>query len=257
MRARTRCICGYSAVGWASRHETRYYRCSSIDHKARGHCGIGKFRADQVEREVWKWVQNLMRDPERLLRGYKEAQQQLDQQHDTTRVQVALIDEQIASYSRALDEAIADKRAAKSNAAKERYAADVERYGRLVDELHEKRAALAAKLNEETITDDEIRTIVDFVLAMRAELDDVDAEADFTTQRRLIEALNLHITMKIGADGKKWIDIHWMLPADRGCISTEPVKLSTETAAVRDDPPAGAASARAGHSLRDLSRGHA
>ena len=199
----------------------------------RGTCGIGKFRADQVDRAVWTWAYELLRDPARILRGYHEARHQLDGQHAAQRAQLDLLDEQIAVSDRELAETLVDKRKAQSQSLKDRLGQDTQRLGQLLDDLRAKRAAMAAKLGEETITNAEIEQVIRTVAAIHEELDDVDAEADVATQRKLIEALNLRVTIYIGADGAKWIDIQWLLPADRGTISTAPVPLCTETVARR------------------------
>ena len=81
--------------------------------------------------------------------------------------------------------------------------------GELIDNLKAKRDALHSRLEEESITDEFIRDTVEFMTAMREELQDIDETADFEAQRVIVTRLNLRVTLRV-TDGIKWCDIHWL-----------------------------------------------
>ena len=64
-----------------------------------------------------------------------------------------------------------------------------------------------------TITDEHIGTVEEFAQQVRSQL----ATADFALQRRIVEALNIYVTLRV-EDGQKVIDLHWYAQTERLCL---------------------------------------
>ena len=151
-----------------------------------------------------------------MLADYREAQATLNERHALLRSQIESCDDQIAEYTNRLDSLIDARETAHAEAARQALDTRIEETGRLIDDLTAKRAALAARLEEETITDEEIDAALDEIAAVQEELDDITQVHDFTAKRRLIEALNIRATLRVDDLGERWADIHW-------CLKTYPV----------------------------------
>lgn len=215
MARRVNCACSYymsghtrkNPVNGTSRH---YYACHSREG-ALGFCGNSThFHAELVDGAVWEFIKSLLRDPAAVLAGYKEAQEGTQGQDKVLRQQLALVDNEVTDYTAKLSETLDQRRMAKSPTLKTMLDERAEEYAGILDELKAKRDKLAAKLSEETITDEHIHSIVAFAEEMRAELDDIETTNDVQAKRRLVEALNLRITLRVDAERARWVDIHWL-----------------------------------------------
>ncbi len=220
MSRRVRCICGKSAHGCRGPLRRQgvylYYECRSRGC-ADGACGAPTYRADDVDLAVWEWVCALISDPARVLAGYREAQANLDERHALLRAQIESAEALDAEHSARLDSLIEARAMARADAVKQALDARIDETGRLIDDLTRKRVDLAARLAEETITDATIDAALDEIAAVQEELEDITRADDFTTKRRLIDALNIRATLRITEAGERWADIHWCLKAYSVC----------------------------------------
>jgi site-specific DNA recombinase len=76
LSSRSNCQCGKANIGQCHTNGKttkmyRHYRCLSNQY-ASGKCGRPFFPVEPVDGEVWEFVKELIRDPERLVRGWQE-----------------------------------------------------------------------------------------------------------------------------------------------------------------------------------------
>jgi len=194
MRYRLTCACGYKVT---SEHSSRtlkdgtrrhylYYRCSGRYGNVRT-CALPTFPARRVDALVWEWVREWLLNPEQLTQELHMRQQERAQDHAPLRERLSVIDDLIADneaqLARLLDLYLG------GDFPKEllmRRRAELER---TTEALENERAKLAATLEVQTLTDDQIATIADFGAEIRAHLE--GGEADFDRRRRVIEMLDV------------------------------------------------------------------
>jgi site-specific DNA recombinase len=213
---RVRCICGKAAHGCGNiRREgliDLYYECRSRDC-ADGSCGAPMYRADDVDAEVWKWLCDLISNPTRVLADYRAAQATLNQRHAILHTQLEGVTSQIAEHNERLSSLVEARAIARAEAAKQALDQRIEELGQLTDNLTRKRDDIRARLEQEALTDAAVTEALDEVTAVKEELDDITQTNDFVTKRRLIEALNIKVTLYVKGDRERWVDIHWCLKA--------------------------------------------
>lgn len=221
---RIRCICGFSMTGQARKNPggdyRLYYKCIS-GLSAGGSCEATHYRAEFVDRAVWDFVLELARDPEKLLKGYREAQLNDNERHRALQQQITLADREIADYQHKLDDILEMHRATRVQSLKERLLHDAEEYSRLLDELTAKRAKLAEQIQKETITDDHIANVVEFMHDISDELEDIDRSNDLEAKRTTIEVLKLRFTARIDNERQRSVDIHWLCGTYSKNVSTK------------------------------------
>lgn len=222
MRRRLKCGCGYSVQGRPRRKRkcktTYYYSCASNTiTDAIKRCGTPFFRVDVVDTTVWLFAKELLRDPERVLIGYQEAQQVEAVKSSTVRQQIAICDEQIAAHMEEMDSAIDMRQKTRVQTLRDTLDKRAEDCALMVEALTAKRAALIAQLTETEITDQEIANWVEYLQDIHVALD--AADDDFELRRGIIEDLNLRATLRVDEAGEKWIDIHWLIFTYPQCVS--------------------------------------
>jgi Tol biopolymer transport system component len=202
LRCRVRCgKCGaYMAASVSHWKDKRYlyYKCAAankrLDYARICEQKVG-FRAEHVDATVWAWVQNLLLEPAVTLRGLREKQVTRKKASKPLRDRLTVVDDLIADnrcqLERALDlylsgdfprEVLTERKA---------------RLQSTIDALEQERAELAGQLEAQTLTDEQIETIMEFAAKMGKGLD--KAELDFEKRRRLIEELD--VTVRLAVEG--------------------------------------------------------
>ena len=202
-----RLTCGkcWRAVG---AHTTRrdgktypYYTCNgrtnyklSVAEK----CELPYFRTDMVDAVIWGWIHDLLTNPTALTEGLHDKQADREQMSKPWRERLGLVDDLIADNQRQLAKLL-DLYLTSD------FSVDVltERRTRLeatITALSQERAGLAARIDAQAITDEQIQTVVEFAQDMREGLK--LAEDDFEARRQMVERLHLKVTLAV-EDGKK------------------------------------------------------
>jgi site-specific DNA recombinase len=216
MSCRIACQCGRTCVGLRHRNGITpkiylQYRCNATQE--RNPCGAPVFPAEQVDETLWQFALELISNPEKLLRGYKEMQDEDAQEHNDLRRQIAELTEQIEAGRSLLADILDQRDRAKSDELKAMLDERAEAAGAAIDELKQRLLALQAKLEAAPFTEVNIDAIVKEVAALREmyeALHTIDEEADFEAKRALIELLNLRCTLKsegCGRKAKRWLEI--------------------------------------------------
>jgi hypothetical protein len=214
MSRRVRCgECGSNMYGRATAPKGKlykYYRCVGYgDHLANITCNVPAFRADHVDATVWGWVRGLMLNPEAMLRGLCEEQANRERATQPLRDRLAVADDLLADnraqLGRLLDLYLA------GDFDQEILAERKTRLEQTIIALERERADLAAQLEAQALTDEQIETIMEFTAKMRRGLEAM--EADFNKRRQLVEVLDVGATLAI-EDGRKVVHVQCRIRQD-------------------------------------------
>ncbi len=109
LSSRISCICGSSARG--ARNTSQYipknappdyqrkvyiwYRCCS-DERVKGFCGLPHFQAKAVDDIVWSFAYDLIKNPEKLLKGYRDLQEECSEDAERLSSQIDTLTQKIA-----------------------------------------------------------------------------------------------------------------------------------------------------------------
>lgn len=203
---RISCQCGYHATASMSsltgynHKQYPYYTCNT--HKRgrpqfQAKCGTPPFRADAIDRLVWRWVRDEILSPDRLRRNLKRREHErqaapLQDERERTQHEIADLEQQRERWNHAyrLDTISFDEYAP---------------WKRHLDAfITEKQARLAA-LAPPTEPPSQQATLQIIETILQEGQDVVDA-APFPLQRFIIDHLDIHVTMRI-QDGEKWLTV--------------------------------------------------
>jgi hypothetical protein len=175
-------------------------RCgaSTKHHDYAQTCNLPQFRADDVDATVWEWVKGLLTDPEAFARGLRKYQQERHKENQPIRARTSVVNDLITDNRQQL-ERLLDLYLA-GDFPKEMLTDRKIRLEKTILALEKERAGLAAHLEAGELTENQIKTLKDFIARVT---DGIDiAEADFETRRGVIEALNVQATLAV-EDGRK------------------------------------------------------
>jgi site-specific DNA recombinase len=190
---------------WRGRY--RYYLCGSagnIDYAQP--CKAERFRADRVDHLVWAWVKSFLTNPATLAQGLNEYQA------ERKKVNAPLLER-----LRAVDNLLAGNKAQLRRLLDLYLAGDfpkemlTERKARLevtIEAFQKERDNLAATVEAQTVTQEQMQTLQDFAADVAEGLE--AAEADFQTRRCIIEALDVQATLAV-EDGQKVVYVRCVL----------------------------------------------
>lgn len=232
MARHVKCTCGRGMSGRPSKdNDIVYlsYGCNAAERSRRTECPSPRFKTSTVDTVIWEWVVQLLKDPQALVEGYREAQQTLSTEHQAIQEQVALVDKQIGKQEVRLSGLIDELAEATSPRIKAMIREKCQDVEAVLSSLATEREALTTRLVVATITDEHIQSIEEFAADVRDEID----TADFALKRQIIEALNLHCTLAL-EDGVKVIYLHWYTHTNKLCMERNATRSS---ASLSEDGP--------------------
>jgi len=222
LSSRIRCICGSSGRGarnksWyvkqnGERKEYIWYRCCS-DQRVKGFCGLPHFPAVTVDAIVWEFAYDLINNPEKLLKGYRDLQERCSEDVERLSSQIETITHRIDEQKDELVDLQEQRKRTQSKTVRAMLDEQIEAVGLAVDELDERLTVLQAEVLEQPYTDQHIEQAVAELSELRKmyqALETINEEADFEAKRTLINILNLKVTLYTKENGEKWIDILWL-----------------------------------------------
>lgn len=209
------CTCKMAGTAVSDRGKLYlYYRCPVVNRHLdfTRTCDMPYIRADQVDARVWIWVRELLLNPKATLKGLEQEQANREQINRPLRNRLAVLDDLLAEHQGQLERAL-DLYLA-GDFPREMLTERRKRLETTIYALSNERAALVAQLEAQTITDEQIQSIMAFTAKMGEGLE--EAEKDFEKRRQLIDALDLRATLAI-EDGKKVV--HVSCKAGKGSLS--------------------------------------
>jgi site-specific DNA recombinase len=220
MSCRTRCICGaanfcQTSSNGVTKRKYAYYRCGAHQsrHLNTRSCDRPQFPVPNVDDTVWQFALELIRDPQKLLQGYRDMQVENEQEGQRLASQVESLTEQIREQREELTDLQQQREKSQSKTVKAMLDERIEIIGLAIDEMQERLDILLDKRQDEPYTDEQIAVIVSEISALRdmyEALDTIDEEADLDAKKELIKILNLKATLRVDEQGQRWVDIHWL-----------------------------------------------
>jgi site-specific DNA recombinase len=221
LSSRIACRCGTAARGSLTRSsytrldgvrkEYVWYRCCSHD-RVKGFCGLPHYQAKAVDDVVWAFAYDLIKNPEKILKGYRDLQEESSEDVERLSSQIDTLNERIAQQREELNELSEQKKRTQSKTVRVMLEEQMESLGLTIDELEERLLSLQTEVLEQPYTDEHIDEAIRELTKLRQvyeALESINEESDFEGMRALINILNLKVTMYV-KDGQKWIDIHWL-----------------------------------------------
>jgi len=191
-------VCGAKMHGTTDTSSAKLiqrYRCPASAKCAdyARECDLPTFRADQVEPAVWDWIRSFLKDPKKLAEGLQTEREELERENAPLRERVAVVDDLLAEHQRQLERLL------------DLYLSEdfpkevmIERRSRLeqtIGSLQRERLGLAEQVESRTLTDEQIQNVQEFAEKVAAGLG--VADNDPKTRRRIIEDLNVQVTLTI------------------------------------------------------------
>jgi site-specific DNA recombinase len=224
-----RCGCGWAMCGHVNNRNRVYYRCS---HWRNRHAGIEKrecyaraVRADAIEPDVWESLVMIFSDLKQLEDRLLKAQAEELEAMAPKRSDLEAVNAMIAETERDASE-IARELVRQSGAVKRALELEAETVNSRHEKLITRQGQLQVEISQQQITDTAIRDTVSFAADMRQGLD----HATFSVKRRLLETLDLQVTV---SEGQFWVESS--IGKWSGEIRTLP--KAWEKDAIADDSP--------------------
>lgn len=234
LRRRVKCgLCRrkMGAHGYTDRGKLRlYYRCDArANPTSYGEpCTQRHFRAPDVDATAWQWLSETIANPGELTRKLK-AYQQLQEQENAPRTRRLAVINDLLAENRAALERLLDLYLA-GDYSREQLLDRKVRLERTIAELDEERRECEAELLAHTLTDEQIQDIGAFAAEMALGLE--EADEDFETRRRLVEAVNLEAVLEWDGD-RAYINASCILGRERLSIASNSTRSAGRVAAGR------------------------
>jgi len=174
-----------------------YYRCPANARTVRAHdCDMPIFRTDAVDPVVWGWVRSFLADPSTVAVGLEAKRVERENENRPLRERLAVVENSLADsrvqLGRLLDlyltgqfpkDVLADRKA---------------RFEETIQTLDRERVGLLSYLEAHALTDEQISNVQEFAVRVGHGLDEL--EQDCEAQRRLIELLDVKVTLNTDGD---------------------------------------------------------
>jgi len=186
-----------------------YYVCFRPAKYSRKVCDMPMFRVDKVDPIVWRFVVDLIQDPDAQIEGFKRIQEQSRSEHKDKQATVEeldkLIDKQQSELSYLMEEA---KEFRDNPRVREHYREKIAECSKRIELLEQEKRTLSMQIDQVIISDEEIESRRAFIESIRATVKDLN-ELTFAQRRRLIELLNIRIVLGVESTDRKYVDVYW------------------------------------------------
>jgi site-specific DNA recombinase len=208
-----RVVCGECAKKMSGRSRNNgngrvylYYKCRSRELWECDCEMTTAFRADQVDAAVWEKVKEWLQDPEVLQESLEKVKAKLSQKSKPLLDRLSVVDDLLAENRQRLErlldlyptgdfpkEVLTDRKA---------------RLETTITSLEKERVDLVMTLESQNLSDEQIKTIVDFARKVSKGLE--IADKDFNARRRIIDDLDVQVRLVI-EDGLKVAYVRWLV----------------------------------------------
>ncbi|MBK7895206.1 MAG: recombinase family protein [Anaerolineaceae bacterium] len=198
---RAKCRCGYHIQGKPCHARGKiylYYRCNGkYNDRTVGECNLSLFRVEKVDAAVWAWVFSLITDPERMLKGWRDSQQEAQTAnapllHELKQVKL-LLEENEVGAKKLVDLYLAGKFDMKILDDKK---AELDK---LIHDLKIRKDEIEQVVVQRTVSDEEITDFMKYAESISGYL---NGEVDFEIKRQVLELLDLTAIFSEEEDGQ-------------------------------------------------------
>ena len=187
-----------------------YYRCTSpLRVNPTQVCNLPHFRVDHVDAAVWEWARLFLTNPVTLAEGLRAQQAERERANAPLQERLAVVDDLLTDNLQQL-ERVLDLHLS-GDFPKEILTERRTRLEKTITALERERDGLADQIEAQMLTNEQILSVQDFA-AQVAEGMEI-ADADFETRRRVIEMLDVQVTLAV-EDGEKIVYARCMLGKD-------------------------------------------
>ena len=218
LRSRLKCSkCGYSYCGRTRRKKNQYYYCKGREQRPISLCDMPHFRLDHVNDAIWSWIEDLLFDPTSLAEGLKTQQWFSEQANARVQTKLDILDEQIKSNNSKLDKLI--DLAIEGDFPRDKITKRRQEIETSLTELEKEKQSLISELQTDTVSDEKILELEEFVDVVRQGIQ----VADFETKRRIIDLLDVRGKLAIENEEKVVHVICKLEKQQRSLVQTSPL----------------------------------
>jgi len=167
------------------------------------------FRADHVDSVVWEWVKSFLSDPQALAAGLQQEQANREKTNRPLRERLAVVDDLLAGNRQQLERAL--DLYISGDFPREMLTERKQRLEETINGLERERETLAARLEVQALTDEQLVGVTEFAQEVAQGLE--KADSDFDARRRVIEILDVRATLT-AENGQKVVYVQCMLGKD-------------------------------------------
>jgi site-specific DNA recombinase len=200
--------CGSRVHGGSARGgAVRYYSCAAKVGRIVGQtCNMPAFRADQVDAAVWEKVKEWLQDPDVLKESLEKVKEKLARKNQPLFDRLSVVDNLLADNRQKLERLL--DLYLSGDFGKEMLTERKTRLETTITSLEKERADLVITLESQTLSDEQIKTIVDFAKKVSKGLR--IADKDFKARRRIIDMLDVQVRLVI-EDSQKVAWVSWLV----------------------------------------------
>lgn len=209
--------CGYKIHGKTKKLSGKkygYYVCPGRwDRRYVNRCDLPLFSVSKLDTAVWEWLRGFLMNPRNLRQGLEAQQATREVATRPLKARLALIETQLAEHRQQMNRLVDLYLAGEFQ--KELLTERKVRLEGIISCLESEQASLQGQLEERSLTDEDISTIEEFAAKVRSGLDN----ADFETRRRLIDVLDVQLTLNV-EDGQRMAHVRCILGDNLLTVST-------------------------------------
>jgi len=198
LAGRIRCgLCGLAVCGTSKAIGERvylYYRCSSW----RVACALPTVRADYADAAAWEWIGQFLADPAALARGLQAEQSQRAEATRPLRDRLAVVDSLLSDRQNQLEKLL--DLYLDGNFPRDVLTGRQKQLEDGIAALARERVALAGQLEQESLTEDQVCSIIEYAGEVARGLE--VAEQSHEARRRVVDMLDVHVTLT-AEDGER------------------------------------------------------
>ncbi|MBE7469622.1 MAG: hypothetical protein DPW09_17795 [Anaerolineae bacterium] len=194
--------CGYKIVSNGSQSKNKtflYYFCPARNGKDFvRECNLPTFKAALVDKAIWDWLEKLIKDPLARMIGIEEYKADREKITAPLKEQLGVTEGLIEQYNQELSGLLDSLKALDgrhSSRARTAILNDIEQVEKALDGLESQRSNLTRLLETQTLTEQQVNEIEEYLTEIAKDLDTV--KQDFENRRRLIEFLDIWGTLKV------------------------------------------------------------
>ncbi len=229
-------LCGHKAAGTvvnAHGKKYLYYRCgaaSGSKHDIVEKCSLPLFPAGWIDENVWALLRYYVLNPEELNEGLDDLQNQQEEITAPLKERLASIDSLLAESRNKLDKLLDLYLSGEFD--KSMLVDRKDRLEKTIESLEKEYSLFAETIEVKTITEEQKLGIQEFAADVALGLD--VADEDFATKRRLVELLDVAVTLTV-EDGEKVAYLRCSLsaPAQSG-LPTPALRVSSHNTTSHD-----------------------
>lgn len=209
-------VCGYRMTGSTAKVSYHYYRCpSGINPDCERKCDNPGFSVGLVDTKVWDKLEEVSRDKEKLIAGLRGYQARQESTVEPIKRELAYVEQLIVEKNSEWQDDLASMKFLTSDRARAKKAADIAQVEAVLDGLEKRKVELLAQLEEKSMTDEQITSIVAYAAQVAEDMATLrEAEekgqdrpelkaAVYEAKRRLLAILDVQVTLFVEDDKRK------------------------------------------------------